>query len=295
MTIRKMTVEERRIMTAEAGVLYVVATPIGNLDDLGARALSILRSVHAIYAEDTRHSAVLLRHHGVSTPVQTLHEHNEDARIALIRARLLAGESLALISDAGTPLISDPGFRLVRALRSEGLRISPVPGACAAIAALSVAGLPTDRFSFEGFLPAKSAARRERLQAVSHDPRTLVFYEAPHRIAELLSDAEAVFGAERPAVLVRELTKTFETVLALPLAQLREKVHADSDQQRGEIILLIAGDTERDADAETAEMDRVLTVLLPELPLKQAVALAEKLTGLPGNQLYKRALQLKNG
>ncbi len=294
MTIRKMTVEERRIMTAEAGVLYVVATPIGNLDDLGARALSVLRSVHAIYAEDTRHSAVLLRHHGVSTPVQTLHEHNEDARIALIRARLLAGESLALISDAGTPLISDPGFRLVRALRSEGLRISPVPGACAAIAALSVAGLPTDRFSFEGFLPAKSAARRERLQAVLHDARTLVFYEAPHRIADLLGDAEAVFGAERPAVLVRELTKTFETIIALPLAQLREKVLADSDQQRGEIILLIAGDTVRDADAETAEMDKVLNVLLPELPLKQAVALAEKLTGLAGNQLYKRALQLKN-
>ncbi len=294
MTIRKMTVEERRIMTAEAGVLYVVATPIGNLDDLGARALSVLRSVHAIYAEDTRHSGVLLRHHGVSTPVQTLHEHNEDARIVLIRARLLAGESLALISDAGTPLISDPGFRLVRALRSEGLRISPVPGACAAIAALSVAGLPTDRFSFEGFLPAKSAARRERLQAVLHDARTLVFYEAPHRIADLLGDAEAVFGAERPAVLVRELTKTFETIIALPLAQLREKVLADSDQQRGEIILLIAGDTVRDADAETAEMDKVLNVLLPELPLKQAVALAEKLTGLAGNQLYKRALQLKN-
>ena len=281
-------------MTAGAGVLYVVATPIGNLADWSARAVSVLRAAHTVYAEDTRHSQTLLNHHDIRTPLRSLHEHNEQQRVAELAGLLSRGETLALISDAGTPLISDPGFKLVRELRAQGFRVSPLPGPCALIAALSCAGLPTDRFSFEGFLPAKTGPRRERLQALKDDPRTLVFYEAPHRILETLKDAAAIFGAERQAVLARELTKTFETFLDGSLSELATRVEQDSDQQRGEIVLMISGAAERDVDAGEAEAERVLNLLLPELPLSRAVAVAEQLTGLPHKQLYKKALAIKN-
>lgn len=280
-------------MTAGAGVLYVVATPIGNLADWSARAVSVLRAAHTVYAEDTRHSQILLNHHDIRTPLRSLHEHNEQQRVAELAGLLSRGETLALISDAGTPLISDPGFKLVRELRAQGFRVSPLPGPCALIAALSCAGLPTDRFSFEGFLPAKTGPRRERLQALKDDPRTQVFYEAPHRILETLQDAAAIFGAERQAVLARELTKTFETFLDGSLSELATRVEQDSDQQRGEIVLMISGAAERDVDAGEQEAERVLNLLLPELPLSRAVAVAEQLTGLPHKPLYKKALALK--
>ncbi|MFN4290410.1 MAG: 16S rRNA (cytidine(1402)-2'-O)-methyltransferase [Permianibacter sp.] len=280
-------------MTAGAGVLYVVATPIGNLADWSARAISVLREAHTVYAEDTRHSQTLLHHHDIRTPLRSLHEHNEQQRVAELAGLLGQGETLALISDAGTPLISDPGFKLVRELRAQGFRVAPVPGPCALIAALSCAGLPTDRFSFEGFLPAKAGARRERLQALARDPRTLVFYEAPHRILETLQDAASAFGADRPAVLARELTKTFETFLDGTLAELVARVEQDSDQQRGEIVLMIAGTPERSETETDDQAARVLSLLLPDMPLSRAVAVAEQLTGLPHKPLYKKALELK--
>ena len=280
-------------MTAGAGVLYVVATPIGNLADWSARAISVLREAHTIYAEDTRHSQTLLNHHDIRTPLRSLHEHNEQQRVAELAGLLAQGHTLALISDAGTPLISDPGFKLVRELRGQGCRVSPLPGACALIAALSCAGLPTDRFSFEGFLPAKAGARRERLQALADDVRTLVFYEAPHRILDTLRDAGELLGWQRPAVLARELTKTFETFLDGTLAELVARVEQDSDQQRGEIVLMIAGAPARNEAEIDDEATRVLTLLLPELPLSRAVAVAEQLTGLPHKPLYKKALELK--
>ncbi len=280
-------------MTAAAGVLYVVATPIGNLADWSARAIAILREAGTVYAEDTRHSQQLLQHHDIRTPLRSLHEHNEQQRVTELAERLQQGESLALISDAGTPLISDPGFKLVRELRKQGFRVAPVPGACALIAALSCAGLPTDRFSFEGFLPAKSGPRRERLQALAHDPRTLVFYEAPHRILETLQDAAAIFGADRPAVVARELTKTFETFLDGSLAELAARVEQDSDQQRGEIVLMISGAPASASSPDETELERVLGLLLPEMTLSRAVAVAEQLTGLPHKPIYKKALELK--
>ena len=203
-----------------SGTLFVVATPIGNLGDFSARGREVLAQVAAICAEDTRRSGQLLAHFGIATPLLALHEHNEDAIAQKIVARLLAGDSLALVSDAGTPLVSDPGFRLVRAAREAGIQVSPVPGASALVAALSVAGLPSDRFIFEGFLPAKPKARREHLQRLAGEPRTLIFYESSHRIEEALDDVVAAFGADRPAVMARELTKLFETVLDGTLAQL---------------------------------------------------------------------------
>ena len=274
------------------GTLYVVATPIGNLDDISARALRILREAALIAAEDTRHSIRLLQHFGITTALAACHEHNERDQGGRFLARLQAGEDVALISDAGTPLISDPGFHLVRQARAAGIRVVPVPGACALIAALSVAGLPSDRFSFEGFLPAKTVGRQARLQQVAEDPRTLIFYEAPHRILECLADMRDVFGAERPAVLGRELTKTFETLKDLPLGELHDWVAADSNQQRGECVLLVEG-WQAPAGEETlsAEALRVLDLLLAELPLKRAAALAAEITGVRKNLLYQVALE----
>lgn len=213
--------------------LYVVATPIGNLDDLSPRARQVLAEVDAILCEDTRHSVALLRHAGISRPLLALHEHNEEARAAALVERLRLGQSLALVSDAGTPLISDPGYRLVAAVRAAGFAVSPIPGPCALIAALSVAGLATDRFVFEGFLPARPGERRARLQALAGDPRTLVWYEAPHRIVETLADMASELGGGRRAVIGRELTKRFETVLDGSLAELAERVRGDADQQIG--------------------------------------------------------------
>lgn len=274
------------------GSLYVVATPIGNLDDISARALSILRSVALIAAEDTRHSARLMQHFGISTPLAACHEHNERDQGGRFLARLQAGEDVALISDAGTPLISDPGFHLVRQARAAGIAVVPVPGACALIAALSAAGLPSDRFIFEGFLPAKAAGRRARLEQVKEESRTLIFYEAPHRILECLQDMQAVFGDERPALLARELTKTFETLKGMPLAELAAWVAADSNQQRGECVVLVAGwQAPEDEEAVSAEAMRVLNLLLAEMPLKRAAALAAEITGVRKNLLYQVALE----
>ena len=269
----------------KAGTLYVVATPIGHLGDLSVRALETLRTVDAICAEDTRHTRQLLSHFGVERPLLALHEHNEDAQAASLVRRLLEGESLALVSDAGTPLVSDPGYRLVRAARAAGLGVSPVPGACAAIAALSVAGLPSDRFVFEGFLPAKGAARRDRLARLVPEPRTLLFYESGHRIEESLADMAAAFGPERPAVLARELTKLFETVLGETLGELVEQVGADANQRKGEFVVMVQGAGE-DADARVTEGRRVYATLAAHLPPSTAAKLAAELTGAPRKALY---------
>ncbi len=270
----------------QSGCLWVVATPIGNRDDLSARAIETLRAVAVIAAEDTRHSRPLLLHHGIATPLLALHDHNEREVVDALVARLQGGESVALVSDAGTPLISDPGFRLVRAARAAGIRCAPVPGACAAIAALSVAGLPSDRFVFEGFLPPKAAARRSRLQELAGEPRTLIFYESSHRVAESLADMREVLGAGREAVLARELTKMFETVLGEPLAELAARVAADPDQQRGEHVILVAGRGE-EADARLAEGQRVFAILREELPPARAAKLAAAISGAPRKLLYE--------
>lgn len=278
------------------GTLYVVATPIGNLDDMSARALKVLGSVALIAAEDTRHSVRLLQHFGIATPLAACHEHNERDEGGRFLSRLLAGDDVALISDAGTPLISDPGYHLVRQARAAGVDVVPVPGACALIAALSAAGLPSDRFIFEGFLPAKAVGRRARLEQVREEPRTLIFYEAPHRILECLQDMEAVFGADRPALLARELTKTFETLKGLPLGELHEFVANDSNQQRGECVVLVAGWTAPDDEqAVGSEALRVLDLLLAEMPLKRAAALAAEITGVRKNLLYQAALERQKG
>ncbi len=268
-----------------AGVLHVVATPIGNLGDLSARAQEVLRSVDAICAEDTRRSGQLLAHFGIERPLLALHEHNEAALAERIVARLQAGQSLALVSDAGTPLVSDPGYRLVRAARGAGVRVSPVPGPCAAIAGLSVAGLASDRFVFEGFLPAKGAARRDRLAALAGETRTLGFYESSHRIVESLADLVAVFGDARPAAVARELTKLFETVLDGTLASLHEQLSQDADQRRGEFVLVVQGAPE-DGDAQLAEGRRVYALLSDHLPPSSAARLAADITGASRKQLY---------
>src|SRR5690606_12590150 len=222
---------------------------------------------------------------GIATPLLALHEHNEEAIAERVVARLLRGESLALVSDAGTPLVSDPGYRLVRAARAAGVRVSPVPGACAAIAALSVAGLASDRFAFEGFLPAKAAARRERLRQLAAEPRTLVFYESSHRIVETLEDLVSAFGAGRPAVLARELTKLFETVLDGGVAELLAAVRADDNQRKGEFVLVVEGAGD-DADAQLAEGQRVYALLSAQLPPPAAARLAAEITGAPRKALY---------
>lgn len=273
------------MMPAAPATLYVVATPIGNLADLSPRALEVLRSVAAICAEDTRHTGQLLSHFGISRPLVALHDHNEEAMAERVVARLLGGESMAVVSDAGTPLVSDPGFRLVRAARAAGVKVSPVPGACAAIAALSVAGLPSDRFVFEGFLPAKAAARRERLQRLAGETGTLVFYESSHRIAESLADMAAAFGDERPAVVARELTKLFETVLDGTLAQLRAAVEADDNQRKGEFVVMVQGAADDEA-AKIAEGRRLHARLKEYLPPSTAAKLAAELSGAPRKLLY---------
>jgi 16S rRNA (cytidine1402-2'-O)-methyltransferase len=270
----------------QPGCLWVVATPIGHRDDLSARAIETLRAVALIAAEDTRHSRPLLLHHGIATPLVALHDHNEREVVDALVARLQGGESVALISDAGTPLISDPGFRLVRAARAAGIRCAPVPGACAAIAALSVAGLPSDRFVFEGFLPPKAAARRSRLRELAGEPRTIIFYESSHRVAESLADMRDAFGADREAVLARELTKMFETVLGEPLAELAARVVSDPDQQRGEHVIVVAGRGE-EADAKLAEGQRVFAILRDELPPAKAAKLAAAISGAPRKLLYE--------
>jgi len=270
---------------APAGTLHIVATPIGNLGDLSPRAVTTLQSVHAICAEDTRHTRPLLVQAGIERPLLALHEHNEDAQAGALVARLLAGDSLALVSDAGTPLVSDPGFRLVAAARAAGIRVSPVPGPCAIIAALSVAGLASDRFCFEGFLPPKSAARRARIAELVNEQRTLVFYESSHRIEDALADFSRELGPLRRAVLARELTKRFETVLDGSLAQLQAQLAADPDQRRGEFVLIVAGAVD-DADARLANGRRLYARLSQDLPPSKAARLAAELSGAPRQALY---------
>ncbi|MFA5683266.1 MAG: 16S rRNA (cytidine(1402)-2'-O)-methyltransferase [Lysobacteraceae bacterium] len=263
----------------------MVATPIGHLGDLSPRAVDTLRGVAAICAEDTRHSRPLLLHFGIERPLLALHEHNEAAQAAGLVARLAGGESLALISDAGTPLVSDPGFRLVAAARAAGIRVSPIPGPCAAIAALSAAGLPSDRFCFEGFLPAKPAARRARIAELAAEPRTLVFYESAHRIEESLDDLSTGFGPTRRAVLARELTKRFETLLDGDLDALRRRLAEDADQRRGEFVLIVTGASD-DAEAKLAAGRRLYARLVQELPPSRAAKLAAELSGAPRQALY---------
>nr|WP_178115932.1 16S rRNA (cytidine(1402)-2'-O)-methyltransferase [Pseudomonas sp. MS19] len=272
--------------------MFVVATPIGNLEDISARAIRVLNEVSLIAAEDTRHSARLMQHFGIATPLAACHEHNERDQGGRFISRLQAGEDVALISDAGTPLISDPGYHLVRQARAAGFAVVPVPGACALIAALSAAGLPSDRFIFEGFLPAKAVGRRARLEQVKEEPRTLIFYEAPHRILECLEDMRLVFGDERPALLAREITKTFETLQGMPLVDLHSWVASDSNQQRGECVVVVAGWQAPESDAAvSSEALRVLDLLLKDMPLKRAAALAAEITGVRKNLLYQVALE----
>lgn len=273
----------------------MVATPIGNLGDFSARAQETLRACQWIAAEDTRHTGVLLKHFNIQTPQLSLHDHNESARSIEIISRLQKGESVALVSDAGTPAISDPGFELVRAAAAAAIEIVAIPGPCAAIAALSIAGLPTDRFCFEGFLPARGAARRQRLEALVNEPRTLVFYESPHRVLEAIEDCAAAFGESRAATVVREATKLHETTYRGSLRELVAMAGGDPDFARGEIVLLIGGAPEAAASGRDEALDKTLSVLLKELPLKQAAALAARLTGARDNEAYKRALQLKEG
>lgn len=276
------------------GTLYVVATPIGHLDDFSPRARAVLAAVDQVAAEDTRHSGRLLQEFGLNVPLLAVHDHNEAERVPGLIRRLEAGETLALISDAGTPLISDPGYRLIAAAHEAGVKVVPVPGPCAAIAALSAAGLASDRFHFEGFLPARSGPRKSRLQALAELPHTLIFYEAPHRIVETLAEMVEVWGETRLATLARELTKTFETVRRAPLGELSAWVAGDSDQQRGEIVLVVAGAPEREVqDARALTAEGILQVLVRELPVKQAAALTAELLGLKKNALYDLAQQLK--
>ncbi len=276
------------------GILYCVATPIGNLEDMSERARRVLGEVDKIYAEDTRVTRRLLTHFGIQNTLDSLHDYNETARIDAVQQALTQGLNIALVSDAGTPLISDPGYKLVHALGLAGYKIVPIPGASALIAALSVAGLPTDRFAFEGFLPAKPATRRKALVPLAEEARTLIFYESSHRIEETLQDLAQVFGEQRQAVVLRELTKFYESIYRGTLADLVAQIAVDTDMSRGEFVVVVAGKV-ADADSDQLNVlaaDKVLRILLEELPVKQAAAIAAKLTGLPKNQLYKQALAM---
>jgi len=276
------------------GCLYVVATPIGDVEDLSPRAQAVLAGVDQVAAEDTRTSARLFEQLGLRTPLTAVHDHNEAHRVPGLIARLQAGETLALVSDAGTPLISDPGYRLIAAAHDAGVTVVPVPGPCAAITALSAAGLASDRFHFEGFLPSRQGPRVARLKQLAEATPTLILYEAPHRIVETLEDLVATFGADRLATLARELTKTFETIRRAPLGELLAWVMADSNQQRGEIVLVVAGAPEREAaDTRALSAESILRVLVRELPVKQAAGLAAEMMGLKRNALYDMALALK--
>ncbi|WP_432456033.1 MULTISPECIES: 16S rRNA (cytidine(1402)-2'-O)-methyltransferase [unclassified Agarivorans] len=271
------------------GTLYIVATPIGNLADITLRALDVLKSVSMIAAEDTRNTGRLLAHYEIGTRCVAVHDHNEQQKIAWLEKCLLEGQDIALVSDAGTPLINDPGYHLVAAFRAKGYTVVPLPGACAAIAALSVAGLPTDRFLYEGFLPAKSNARQARLAELRQEVRTVVFYESPHRIVESLKDIVQCLGEERQVVMARELTKTFETVKSLAAAELLAWVQADPNQQKGEMVLIVAGFDKSTQGLPVEALD-TLSLLQQELPLKKAAALTAKIYGLKKNALYEHGL-----
>ncbi|HEU4484113.1 MAG TPA: 16S rRNA (cytidine(1402)-2'-O)-methyltransferase [Povalibacter sp.] len=273
------------------GTIYVVATPIGNLGDMTARAREVLGAVSRIAAEDTRHTRQLLQQLGIEAELTSLHEHNETGKSAALLERVATGESLAIVSDAGTPLISDPGFPLIAAARQRGISVVAVPGACAAIAALSIAGLPTDRFIFEGFLPAKSAARRSHLTSLAAEPRTLVFYEAPHRLRETLEDMAAVLGAGRAVTVSRELTKRFETSYSGSLQELLDQALQDENMSRGEIVIVVAG-ADPQPNALAADAQQLLRALLDELSPSQAARIAARITGAKRAELYEHAMRM---
>lgn len=281
-----------KVAVCMTGTLYIVATPIGNLGDITPRAVEVLKQVDLIAAEDTRHSQRLLSHLGISTRMQAYHEHNEEYQADKLIARLQQGDSIAVISDAGTPLVSDPGYRLLDRAHECNIRVVPVPGACAAIAAMSVAGLPTDRFSFEGFPPAKQAARLSYLQPLKEETRTMVFYISCHRIGETLMDMKSVFGEQRLATFARELTKTYETIRKATLDELCTWVAEDAMQHKGEIVLVVSGSV-KEKSAHPLR-DEILAVLVDELPVKQASKIASRITGINKNELYEAALKLKN-
>ncbi len=282
-------------MSIKNGVLYVVATPIGNLDDISTRAVEVLSEVDLIAAEDTRHSRTLLRHFGVDTRMLALHEHNEYKALEKVIDCLKQGEAVAMISDAGTPAISDPGFALVRECHKQGITVSPVPGPSAVIAALSASGLATDSFMFEGFPSRTKGARRAEFQKLCDEPRTMLFYESSHRVQACLQDMADIFGPERPAVLARELTKLYETIIHGTLGYLCEILEQDPMQSKGEFVLLVSGQGQRTDDALNPEAERSMRILMQELPLKQAAALAAKLTGEKKNRLYQLGLDLQDG
>ena len=278
-------------MFTERSTLYVVATPIGNLADITQRAVAVLAEVDLIACEDTRHSQRLLDHLQLRKPLRPYHEHSDGSAETSLMESLAAGQSIALISDAGTPLIADPGYRLVSAARGAGFKVVTIPGPCAAVAALSIAGLPSDQFRFCGFLPARGAARDKALEQLADDRATLIFYEAPHRIVDSLAAMAGVFGGDRRAAIGRELTKTFETLLEGTLAELGQRVAADSDQQRGEIVVMVSGQLERRSDS--VESRRVVAILLRELPLKRAAAVAAQLLGGDKRSYYQLGLTLQ--
>lgn len=273
-------------------VLYLVATPIGNLSDMVPRAVSVLQSVDAIAVEDSRHSGKLLQHFNISKPLIPYHDHNERDAAERILQLLQQNKRVALISDAGTPAIADPGYRLVRLAHQHGVRVESVPGPCAAITALAGSGLPSDRFLFNGFLPAKTQARKTALDALAHESATMIFYEAPHRLADTVRDMHEIFGGEREVCLARELSKTYETLWLTTLAELDKGIAEKRVEERGEIVLVVAGNPA--AAVDNQEADRILQVLLVELPVKQASALASQITGVSKRELYQRALALKD-
>ncbi|AAU37894.1 16S rRNA (cytidine(1402)-2'-O)-methyltransferase [[Mannheimia] succiniciproducens] len=279
-------------MNNSYGTLYIVATPIGNLQDITQRALDIFTQVDLIAAEDTRHSGLLLSHYGIKKPFFALHDHNEQQKADALVEKLRQGTNIALISDAGTPLISDPGFHLVRKCRQTGLKVVPLPGACAAITALCASGIASDRFCFEGFLPAKSKARKDKLQNIAEEDRTLIFYESTHRILDTLEDIEAILGAERYIVLAREITKTWETITGDTVANLRKWLAEDPNRTKGEMVLVIEGKAKSD-DAEeiSPQAIKALALLAKELPLKKAAAIVAELYGYKKNALYQYGLE----
>ncbi|MCZ4294352.1 16S rRNA (cytidine(1402)-2'-O)-methyltransferase [Vibrio sinaloensis] len=282
---------DNKTLLTEVPTLYIVPTPIGNLGDITQRAIEVLSNVDLIAAEDTRHTGKLLSHFNIQTKTYALHDHNEQQKAQVLVDKLLAGHSIALVSDAGTPLISDPGYHLVTQCRQAGVKVVPLPGACAVITALSASGLPSDRFSFEGFLPAKSKGRKDKFLEIAKVERTCVFYESPHRILDSLADMLDILGPEREVVLARELTKTFETIQGMPLGELVEWVKADENQQRGEMALLIHGYRSSEEESLPEEATRTLAILTKELPLKKAAALAAEIYNLKKNALYKWGLE----
>ncbi len=282
---------DNKTLPAEVPTLYIVPTPIGNLGDITQRALEVLSNVDMIAAEDTRHTGKLLSHFNIQTKTFALHDHNEQQKAQVLVEKLLQGATIALVSDAGTPLISDPGYHLVSQCRHAGVKVVPLPGACAVITALSASGLPSDSFSFEGFLPPKSKGRKDKFLEIAKAARTSIFYESPHRIVDSLKDMLDILGSDRQVVLARELTKTFETIQSLPLGELIDWVTSDGNQQRGEMVLLIHGYRAASEESVPEEAQRTLGLLVKELPLKKAAGLTAEIYNLKKNALYKWGLE----